>query len=188
MSPFKERVFQLSHTIHSLSFGVPYPGMQNPLDGVEVVQRGYNNPLGKHGAYQYYLKVRVFWGGVGGVLLWGCLGDGGGLWGGGLSDVVMIGGRERGGGGGGCNNTRVFTHTSHICIFTDVFTNPHHTHVPTHTHICFVMHPPPTHYTHISSPTHPLHRWYQQHSQTHATAAWLPISTVSLNTSSLLMP
>lgn len=57
MSPFKDRTFQMSHTIHSLSFGVPYPGMTNPLDGVTMEQRGYTNPLGKHGAYQYYLKV-----------------------------------------------------------------------------------------------------------------------------------
>lgn len=57
LSPFTDRTFDLSHTIDHLSFGVDYPDRKNPLDGVKVVQRGYDNPLGQHGMYQYFLKI-----------------------------------------------------------------------------------------------------------------------------------
>lgn len=57
LTPFTGRTFDLTHTVHSLSFGEPYPGMHNPLDGAHVLQRGYENPLGQHGMYQYFLKV-----------------------------------------------------------------------------------------------------------------------------------
>lgn len=43
--------FNVTHTIHSLSFGEIYPGMRNPLDGTfKVVREG-------SGVFMYYLKV-----------------------------------------------------------------------------------------------------------------------------------
>lgn len=44
-----------SHTIHSLSFGKPYPGMKNPLDGVAKAQEFKSDR--SNGAYQYFVKV-----------------------------------------------------------------------------------------------------------------------------------
>jgi hypothetical protein len=38
LSPFAGQAFDFSHTIHKLAFGREYPGMRNPLDGVEVKQ------------------------------------------------------------------------------------------------------------------------------------------------------
>jgi hypothetical protein len=35
---FKQAYFNLSHTVHSLSFGQQFPGIVNPLDGVTKVQ------------------------------------------------------------------------------------------------------------------------------------------------------
>ncbi|CAL0318306.1 unnamed protein product [Lupinus luteus] len=43
--------FNISHTVHKLSFGDHYPGLVNPLDGVKWVQ-GPNR-----GIYQYFIKV-----------------------------------------------------------------------------------------------------------------------------------
>lgn len=43
--------YNVSHIIHSLSFGMSYPGQHNPLDGVVK-----NNPEGT-GVYMYYIKV-----------------------------------------------------------------------------------------------------------------------------------
>lgn len=63
LSPFVDHTFDLTHTVHGLSFGQPYPGMRNPLDGAQKAMRGYDNPLGQHGMYQYFLKVR----GMGGL-------------------------------------------------------------------------------------------------------------------------
>lgn len=45
--------YNVSHTIHSLSFGLPYPGQHNPLDmRVQMPQEGA-------GVYMYYIKVRI---------------------------------------------------------------------------------------------------------------------------------
>lgn len=44
--------FNLSHTIHKLSFGDEYPGMKNPLDRVQKVWVG-----GASAMYQYFIKV-----------------------------------------------------------------------------------------------------------------------------------
>lgn len=55
--PFGTEEFDVSHTIHKLSFGEDYPGMKNPLDGVKVAKSNPQNPQGKTGAYQYFLKV-----------------------------------------------------------------------------------------------------------------------------------
>uniref|UniRef100_A0A7S1EQP9 Endoplasmic reticulum vesicle transporter C-terminal domain-containing protein n=2 Tax=Timspurckia oligopyrenoides TaxID=708627 RepID=A0A7S1EQP9_9RHOD len=54
MSAFRESQLDLSHTIHSLSFGDAYPGQLNPLDGVEKVAG--NGPEGL-GMYEYFVKV-----------------------------------------------------------------------------------------------------------------------------------
>ncbi|KAL6778898.1 hypothetical protein ACKKBG_A04140 [Auxenochlorella protothecoides x Auxenochlorella symbiontica] len=56
-SPFVGEVFDFSHTIDNLAFGQEYPGMHNPLDGVDVhaVRDSHDRPvLGQH---QYFLKV-----------------------------------------------------------------------------------------------------------------------------------
>jgi hypothetical protein len=52
--PQEAPTFNVSHTVHSLSFGEWYPGMpRNPLDGERhVVARGAST-----GLFQYYLKV-----------------------------------------------------------------------------------------------------------------------------------
>ena len=56
--PFGTEEFDVSHTVHKLSFGKEYPGMKNPLDGVLVPKMNAHNPMGKTGTYQYFLKVR----------------------------------------------------------------------------------------------------------------------------------
>ena len=43
--------FNISHTVNSLSFGHPYPGMANPLDGEQ------RHVKDTHGMYQYYVKI-----------------------------------------------------------------------------------------------------------------------------------
>ena len=58
--PFGTEEFDVSHTVHKLSFGKEYPGMKNPLDGVLVPKMNAHNPMGKTGTYQYFLKVRSF--------------------------------------------------------------------------------------------------------------------------------
>ena len=49
--PFANRAFNVTHTIHSLSFGAKFPGIVNPLDGVRWRQEG------SPGMYQYFTKV-----------------------------------------------------------------------------------------------------------------------------------
>ena len=46
-----DALFNMSHTIHKLSFGADYPGLENPLDGVVITQSG------PHLMYQYFVKV-----------------------------------------------------------------------------------------------------------------------------------
>jgi len=46
-----EDKFNMSHTIHALSFGEPFPGAINPLDGLEQTTEDALS------AYQYYIKV-----------------------------------------------------------------------------------------------------------------------------------
>jgi len=43
--------FNITHTVHSLSFGRHYPGFKSPLDGV------LRSVEDTHGMYQYYLKI-----------------------------------------------------------------------------------------------------------------------------------
>eukprot|EP01126_Amoeba_proteus_P067499 TRINITY_DN9981_c0_g1_i2.p1 TRINITY_DN9981_c0_g1~~TRINITY_DN9981_c0_g1_i2.p1 ORF type:complete len:394 (+),score=67.54 TRINITY_DN9981_c0_g1_i2:182-1363(+) len=45
----------LSHTIEHLSFGQPYPGMKNPLDGVVKIFR--DTEMTSHVVYSYFTKV-----------------------------------------------------------------------------------------------------------------------------------
>ncbi len=50
--PFGDnRDFNLSHTIHRLSFGHDFPGLENPLDGVSITSETFSV------AYKYFLKV-----------------------------------------------------------------------------------------------------------------------------------
>mmetsp|Transcript_4747 Transcript_4747/g.15669 ORF Transcript_4747/g.15669 Transcript_4747/m.15669 type:complete len:388 (+) Transcript_4747:124-1287(+) len=51
LSPFKSQEFNMTHTIHQLSFGEPFPKMKNPLDGERASGESYNT------MYQYFLKV-----------------------------------------------------------------------------------------------------------------------------------
>jgi len=44
--------FNISHTIHMLSFGEPYPGMVNPLDGRNAILESASSAM-----YQYFVKV-----------------------------------------------------------------------------------------------------------------------------------
>ena len=50
---FKKTYFNMSHTIHSLSFGNPYPGLVNPLDGVSK----YSNDPSASCMFQYFVKI-----------------------------------------------------------------------------------------------------------------------------------
>ncbi|GJN08020.1 hypothetical protein PR202_ga25904 [Eleusine coracana subsp. coracana] len=49
-----ELIDQISHKINKLSFGKEFPGVVNPLDGVEWIQDHSN---GLTGMYQYFVKV-----------------------------------------------------------------------------------------------------------------------------------
>ncbi|OEL21199.1 Endoplasmic reticulum-Golgi intermediate compartment protein 3 [Dichanthelium oligosanthes] len=49
-----ESIDQISHKINKLSFGEEFPGVVNPLDGVEWTQ---DNSNGLTGMYQYFVKV-----------------------------------------------------------------------------------------------------------------------------------
>jgi len=53
MTVFRQREsINVSHVIHSVSFGEPYRGMVNPLDNQpKIIHEG-------SGYFQYYLKVR----------------------------------------------------------------------------------------------------------------------------------
>eukprot|EP00966_Prymnesium_polylepis_P230898 5343560-Prymnesium_polylepis.2 len=48
----------VSHVIHSISFGEPYPGIVNPLEGQRKILSDGS------GYFQYYIKVRR-WSGCG---------------------------------------------------------------------------------------------------------------------------
>ncbi|CAI5954467.1 unnamed protein product [Closterium sp. NIES-65] len=48
---FHDTVFNISHTVNSLSFGAKFPGAVNPLDTTQWVQEG------ESGMYQYFVKV-----------------------------------------------------------------------------------------------------------------------------------
>ncbi len=43
--------FNVTHTLHSLSFGLPFPGSRNPLDGV-TKESGEGS-----GVFMYFIKV-----------------------------------------------------------------------------------------------------------------------------------
>jgi hypothetical protein len=49
--PGQELTFNASHTIHSLSFGEPYPGQVGPLDGTGKITASIG------GVFQYFIKV-----------------------------------------------------------------------------------------------------------------------------------
>ncbi|XP_064954347.1 uncharacterized protein LOC135616776 isoform X2 [Musa acuminata AAA Group] len=49
--PFQKESFNISHKINKLAFGEYFPGVVNPLDGVQWVQHTPN------GMYQYFIKV-----------------------------------------------------------------------------------------------------------------------------------
>ncbi|XP_006650004.1 endoplasmic reticulum-Golgi intermediate compartment protein 3-like [Oryza brachyantha] len=51
---FQQENYNISHKINKLSFGVEFPGVVNPLDGVEWIQEHTN---GLTGMYQYFVKV-----------------------------------------------------------------------------------------------------------------------------------
>lgn len=51
LQPFGMKSFNLTHTIHRLSFGQNYPGIDNPLDGVTQVDAGGST------MFQYFVKV-----------------------------------------------------------------------------------------------------------------------------------
>ncbi|KAG2483070.1 hypothetical protein HYH03_018053 [Edaphochlamys debaryana] len=53
IAPFGDAVIDFRHTVHKLSFGQPYPGMKNPLDGAKA---GYTAAAAT-GMFQYFLKV-----------------------------------------------------------------------------------------------------------------------------------
>lgn len=56
LAPFEGRALNFSHRIHRLVFGREYPGMRNPLDGVDVPQPAPRFEGGT-GAFQYFVKV-----------------------------------------------------------------------------------------------------------------------------------
>ncbi|MBA0865998.1 hypothetical protein Goshw_017129 [Gossypium schwendimanii] len=51
LQAFRKNRFNLSHTINRLAFGDHFPGVVNPLDGVQRMQK---QPIGM---YQYFIKV-----------------------------------------------------------------------------------------------------------------------------------
>lgn len=55
--PFPTREFDVSHVIHQLSFGEPYPGRRSPLDGVTKSRTRSGGGLLSTGMHQYFLKV-----------------------------------------------------------------------------------------------------------------------------------
>jgi len=54
LQPFKDIKYNLSHTIHRLSFGKEFPGIVNPLDGVNKAAEKESEGAGM---YQYFVKV-----------------------------------------------------------------------------------------------------------------------------------
>ena len=60
LSFFNVEHLSVEHTVHALSFGAPFPGQVNPLDGASVRGEAAEVPGGgKPAALQYFLKVRV---------------------------------------------------------------------------------------------------------------------------------
>ncbi|KAB2083011.1 hypothetical protein ES319_A05G236800v1 [Gossypium barbadense] len=53
LQAFRKDRFNLSHTINRLAFGDYFPGVVNPLDGVQWMQK---QPIGM---YQYFIKMRT---------------------------------------------------------------------------------------------------------------------------------
>lgn len=49
--PFDTHTYNVSHQIHSLSFGVHYPNRVNPLDGATAILKNGS------GVFQYFVKV-----------------------------------------------------------------------------------------------------------------------------------
>lgn len=49
---FKQAFFNMTHTVHALSFGQQFPGIVNPLDGVTKTQ---SEPVSR--LFQYYIRV-----------------------------------------------------------------------------------------------------------------------------------
>ncbi|PNW73965.1 hypothetical protein CHLRE_13g579850v5 [Chlamydomonas reinhardtii] len=56
IAPFGDAVIDFRHVIHKLSFGEPYPGMKNPLDGAKAGQAAAAAAAAT-GMFQYFLKV-----------------------------------------------------------------------------------------------------------------------------------
>jgi len=54
LQPFRNFKFNLSHTIHRLSFGREFPGIINPLDGVAKASEKEKDGAGM---YQYFVKI-----------------------------------------------------------------------------------------------------------------------------------
>jgi len=52
---FNVELFNVSHTINELSFGAPFPGVVNPLNG-KIQTVGINN-VASSGMYQYFVKI-----------------------------------------------------------------------------------------------------------------------------------
>ena len=50
-NPAMLSTFNTSHIIHTLSFGQPYPGIKNPLDGTVAIAQGST------GVYMYFAKI-----------------------------------------------------------------------------------------------------------------------------------
>lgn len=58
VAPFGDAKMDFSHVIHKLSFGTPYPGMKNPLDGVRMAApKAPQSQPEPTGMFQYFLKV-----------------------------------------------------------------------------------------------------------------------------------
>ena len=53
-SPHQLEHFDTSHTIHTLSFGEPFPGQTNALDSV---QKSVDHHKSHTGVFQYYVKI-----------------------------------------------------------------------------------------------------------------------------------
>lgn len=54
LSVLKNHQLDLSHHIRKLSFGDPYPGQTNPLDGVRQVARTDEDKMGQH---EYFIRI-----------------------------------------------------------------------------------------------------------------------------------
>lgn len=54
LSALRDHQLDLSHRIKKLSFGEPYPGQNNPLDGVEKRARNDDDKVGQH---EYFIRI-----------------------------------------------------------------------------------------------------------------------------------